>query len=1599
MYKTEILSNSKIELKGSGATMYFIVTAPDGSRSWYGNFGGQTATDLTAFYIVRFEDTNGNFITYHYNKPYNKALCINEIKFSANVNGLTTPLNSIKFNYAKAKREEYAYIKGVKHEKVVLLKSIAVYTNSLLFRSYILTHDVDPQLGYERVIQLQEYNANNEAANPVVFDYPTTTMTNANSETVTTYTNNLNFNEVKLSGDFDGDGRLDFVTENGLYRNLFSGSSGQAPISFSIPEKKKLVATTLTANKLNQFQSIVAVNPTATQTEFKIYNLVNNSLQLNYSKTISINNTFTVTEQIIFNDPNSYYPEGQGPNLEECDRDDSLNMVKESTEYYEGDFNGDGISEVLIVNSVNENHNQTKKGYSYIENNYGALITHEQIMECKVNITSSSYETYLLDINSNTSNLLNSNGFTNLNISEITHKSKKYVTDFNGDGKSDILVVNEDKTYKLYTINQLANAPWHQIETIGQGTIDKYSKTKQLLLGDYNGDGKTDIMLPDSEGGSGHAQWHIYYSNPNPAGGSFFVKESHEIVEYWPNTGGHFDSQIHFSNYYALDTNGDGKSDLVRVWRKYYKPSWTINDHDTQWIVTSFVNNIGNTAVTGNKFQLDYQTPCQTITSSFGPINNCNHNNDSPDLVVPIVSNYKQNGISKDLVLVHNHKDKIYYIKFNKDVSEDIRLKKVTSSGGNIVDEVLYSNMQPSTTLNNGQGALNDLFYSSSNSVNYPFVEIKKLPDNFLVSKITNTTEGISKHQDFRYHGLVVHMHGLGSIGFNKTARSAWYQTGTAKRLWNVYENNPNWRGALARSYSQLVNNGNSFAFVASGNPTGIVNSTTNNFHNYFNNGNYYLALLKQTTKDFITGVSTDTDYLYDNLSTPISYSYTYLLPTTITTKNYTTSPTTAVGTKITTSVFVNNPTGLGVDYYIGRPVEVTSTTSAYSDTSSSKEIFTYSGNKLIKTEKKGNTTASKFLIEEFVYNPVGNVTKKTLSSNGYNATETFTPRVTEYTYDPTERFVKTSKDIEGLVATNVSFHPLYGIVTETLSPYGLTSKVEVDHWGKVFKSTDYLGKSTTLSYSKTGNAYTTTKTGDDGSSSILISDALGRPKKSGQKNIDDTWSYKTVEYDFLGRKYRESEPYNTSSPSLWTTYTYDDYSRIKTQTYPTGVVSTLNYSNTTVSGTTDYADGGSPKFYSSTKNANGHVISSSDNGGIINFQYFADGNLKNSNYSGTLVEMEYDEWGRKKKLKDPSAGEYNYTYNAIGELLTETTPNGTTTNYYDAFGNVDYSTIVGTNTNSKTDYTYDATSKLLTNLKYEDFNNGSAYDEYTYTYDSFKRLYKTTEDKFGTTTSSFKRETTFDAFGRAEKEYYETNTSGKQSAKWVKNTYKNGYHWQILDDATNQMLWQSNTVNARGQLLTANLGNGIAITNTFDSFGFPTQHKHDKTGVGNVMTLNNTFAPKRGNLTSRYNSLFNKTENFQYDSLDRLTHYTNALGQQIQQTYEADGRIKQNNLGTYNYSNTAKKYQNTTIDPTAEAKAYYANRVGIFSEGMETKQGWTIYEPTVFSFDTSVFRSGNVSFKIANTTTNEKVVNSDVWIKIDNAVATQYTYSAWGKK
>jgi RHS repeat-associated protein len=1481
-YETEYKSNTKIDLKiENGNTMLFVVTAPDGSRSWYGSSGSgtyQNSVSLNSWYIVRYQDVNGNFINYTYKTvTYNSTnqLYIDTILFSGNtIAGIVTQ-DKIVFNYAPAQRVERDYIKGTAIYASQILKSVVVYANNSTFRTYKLVHTID-ELGYERVEKLYEVNAQSEESNPVVFEYNTTPTSTTRIEK--SYTNNLNFNEATLAGDFDGDGRLDFVANDQVFTKLFINNTGNAPISLSFTgeNRQKLAATTLTNGKINQFQSIVFADETASQINFKIYNInsTGSGFPLGSTKIVNFNNTYSGyqpdlnTHTYLYNVLSEQLVENQ---IVEC-----VNPVqKNSNEYLEGDFNGDGISEVLIASTVNERYYYAyHDDYSSIPNieevynpeiDYWSLdAVFHYIRTCTEKSVNDGKEFYWLNLDTNASTILGSSGYIKFANSSLLAGDKRIIADFNSDGKADILVVNNNGTYKIVSFKQLMISPWIELEVIGSGTLDQYSSTKQMLLGDYNGDGKTDIMLPTSEGGSGQMEWNIYYGNPNPAGGTYFVKEIHNIVEYWPDTAGYYKTQRHWSTYYAMDINGDGKSDVVRVRREYYKEKWTINDHNTMWQVTAYTNNIGKN--TGSGFALTYDSGA--------------FNSNSPEVPIPITSNYRYNGANTELVIVRGHYNWIEYYQFNKDLDTDNRLKSVTESSGNIKQTIDYLPMEASDYK---LGLVTD-FYSSTNAVTYPNIEIVRNSNSYLVSKLTATINNVSKYQDFRYRGLVSN-YNYGTVGFTRTTRSSWYLLDSDPKIWTTQNNDVTLRGANTITWASTMG---STVFAAT--PSNLLSTKTNVFTTYTNPASkvYNVLLSSQTTLDALSGIKSENIFTYDGLVNAVSY---YGLQIKSVAKQY--SGVTLQGTTTVDTQYDSNPSGTGSTYYIGRPKQINTTTTIYTgDTRTSEEVYTYTGTNLTKTEKKGHNTYA--IVEDMTYDNVGNLLTKTVSAP--NAPIAIAARTIKDEYDATKRFVVKKTDHQNFV-TDFTYNTL-GQVSTSKDYMGVVGSFTYDNWGKLLNTTvvntSTVPISTTTVYAKLGTGgYTATTTNNLDAKTIVQYDVLGRVVVSSTKGFaTNSLISKQVVYDVLGRKQKESEPYS-SSPSLWTAYEYDYLMRPIKIIAPTGKIQTLSYSGLT---TTSNDDG---KTTTATVDAIGNKTQSTDPGGVINFTYYANGKLKESDYQGNKVQIDIDGWGNKIKMVDPSAGTYTYSYDAFGQLKTETTPNGTTSFVYDDTGKTTEKTISGTNTNSKTTYTYNAfnqptSSTYIDNLESKTTTN-------TYEYDSLKRAFKTTET---TPYATFIKSVAFDNLGRIDKETSTAMAYGKTSAKTVKNVYQNGFLWQILDNTNQQVLWQTNTVNERGQLLTALLGNGITITNNYDIYGYLNYTKHDLGSV-NVMNHGTSFTTKRGNLSLRTNSLFGQNETFDYDAQDRLTKITanlslvnNTFSTADPEGYQTEGGATMNSSG-----------------------------------------------------------------------------------------------------
>jgi RHS repeat-associated protein len=443
-------------------------------------------------------------------------------------------------------------------------------------------------------------------------------------------------------------------------------------------------------------------------------------------------------------------------------------------------------------------------------------------------------------------------------------------------------------------------------------------------------------------------------------------------------------------------------------------------------------------------------------------------------------------------------------------------------------------------------------------------------------------------------------------------------------------------------------------------------------------------------------------------------------------------------------------------------------------------------------------------------------------------------------------------------------------------------------------------------------------------------------------KNIDGSFSNVITYYDSNDKPILKSEPFlgdlELSEMETWSEMKYDVYGRlIQSNSLKSnngeGKVKTYTYNGLT----TIEFDG--QKSKETIKNALDQIVTLTETpGGTVSYSYYANGNLKSTTTSGVTTTITQDGWGKKTELNDPSAGIYKYVYNNFGELTEEEVVTKGKTKYtIDDFGRTTVKKVVGIGsdtTNTLTTYTYNPATKQLSGDVFTDITNSYSIIN-TYLYDDYKRLIQTIEER--ATNFKFQKDIVYDEFGRPEREHFYANdlTTNKLADKWVKHTYKNGYNYQIYNmtnsTTVSGLLWQTNTVNAQGKLLTAKMGNGITISNTYDTYGFPTEFKHNK-GTANIVTQNTAFDPIYGNLISRNNNLFGIwNETLTYDDSDRLTSYKDVAGMQ-NQTYNDNGTIATNNIGNYAYNINGKPYTVSTITPidqtaTSVVLNYYLNR------------------------------------------------------------------------
>lgn len=355
--------------------------------------------------------------------------------------------------------------------------------------------------------------------------------------------------------------------------------------------------------------------------------------------------------------------------------------------------------------------------------------------------------------------------------------------------------------------------------------------------------------------------------------------------------------------------------------------------------------------------------------------------------------------------------------------------------------------------------------------------------------------------------------------------------------------------------------------------------------------------------------------------------------------------------------------------------------------------------------------------------------------------------------------------------------------------------------------------------------------------------------------------------YDNRGRLSAVSNPYKEGETILFTRFEYDNLDRLTSTVTPDGTTTRIEYlgnqTKTTVS-----ANGSQPHKSTITVNAMGWTVRSDDASGnsYVTYDHYADGLLASATVNNdptTTVSATYDNARNRSTLTDPNYGTLTTVYNAYGELCQRVSPKELdaqteTTYLYDGLGRLVRETDGLENTTTHYIFDEEEGEKKGT-LKYIHHKTieGQTIQYISYSYDDLARLIRTSEQR---SSSTYVTDLEYDEYSRVKQTTYPTGVS-------IRNKYENGFLKYILDP-NNHVLWKSDGINAYGQLTDATLGNGITTHRAYN----PEMHYLDSIVTSNNLQNLSYDYDNFGNLASRKDNLRNLQETFQYDKMNRLT-------------------------------------------------------------------------------------------------------------------------------
>ena len=1209
-----------------------------------------------------------------------------------------------------------------------------------------------------------------------------------------------------------------------------------------------------------------------------------------------------------------------------------------SADYFSGDYNGDGISDALILNKAVTDLTQIPHYINFSVTTKPGVVNPSGILNQLVNLGTIGH------------------AYAGGNFI-----SGMQTSDFNGDGRDDILI------YKNTVINGGAarqiddiSIYYSKLDNAGNLIFDKITKnlitnsgytfnmynpylTNILHVGDFDGDGTADYLttllkMNGSTLPSGMNSTQSVISFPSKQEFNKLISQtfSARVGTTYASNFSDADFIIGANQIKIIDFDGDGKSEIMAIRDNYCRIfSYNVSLNRLEVIHSSGYPTKWHTLYLGD-FNGDGKTDMLTINT-----------NNLQEIAYSTGTTF----VKQTYPWFNTTNGKIVINDFNNDGKSDIANSFAPTSGSNIRTLRIFYALSPFNFIVNVYG-LNVSNFSSSG--NYGAIDYQVSETVFFDSDGDGNIEPTiqAKTSDFYWKSISLPINSKNTLlssvidGFgNKVDMN--YETLT-KLNNNVYEySNANNQQNIFFNYLPKVLKAPIKVVSKTIEPNGLDGNTEINY--YYKNAVFsqlrrgFIGFEKITTENNTLAIRTINENVIDN-NKHIAYTTTAKIKSMsdnvdLSTKSYvyTLSPQSSnrYSLNLTDVSEINHVTGATLsetmqydsynnisshtkninnteiintqysNFYAHHPLvdpslptNVITTTTRGSSTFTSKSIYEYANRNITKeTLYDGNNIAAVTLTPRDAY---GNILQK-INSTYINGYTTYYRNI--FTYDTKGRFI-TSKKNNINQTESYTYDIRWGKPISYTSVENLQTTYTYDAFGSLKTTLTPLGQTitnTSVWDIKNGNGTSTT----DADNSLYYSfithtcrpdiktwfDKFERVRRNDEQTFNNNWISEVTTYDNKGNIKNTTAPFFQGSQPIVTTHNYDIRNRLINTQNSIGTNS-INYTysaGNTITTTTDPAG----RQTSKTTDVTGKITASTDDGGTLNFLYNAQGKqIKVTNGGTELLTTTYDFFGNQLSLIDKNSGTHQYKYDAIGNLKQQIDNKGQTwTLNYDGLNRITQKT----GPEGTTTYEYYTSGNGLNQLKKVTGFSG-VIDEYEY--DAYSRQTKHTK-KIDYDVQSVSTLIEYDNCNNITKYTYPTGFVIN------KNYDANGFLLNIKNQDNTKTIFSANTMNVYGEYSNYTLGNGKNSNTIYDIYGKP-----KKFSTPNIQDLEYEYNDATGNITKRTdylkldydgNPIF---EEFEYDNLDRLTSSKVSLDYySMDVEYTDNGNITyKRDVGVYTY-------------------------------------------------------------------------------------------------